>query len=163
MWTAVTSSRSLRRGARHGEVEHDAWDFLFLAQAALEHKIIFHNLQTVLVYYRCHERQTSTTQRTAIKTTSDAVRAYQLQKLGITAQADIDFFNAWKAKELQPSKDNLENLKLLFETILSSNNEQALYPPRELTKRLTYLYRKELLKSGSLLHAIQSIFIKLGN
>lgn len=135
-------------------------DYRLLAEAALEHKACFYNMDTVLLHYRCHDQQTSIQKKNAIRQTSDQVRAWQLQKLGITRQADIDFFNAWKAKETEATDENLKRLKVLFETIIASNLSLQLYPHRELTQRLSYLYKKELLKSRNLSNIIHAIDFK---
>ena len=122
-------------------------DYRLLAEAALEHRALFYNMKIVLLRYRCHGQQTSVRHKAAIRKTSDQVRAYQLKKMGVTRQADIDFFNAWKAKELQPTEENLKQLKSIFETIIKTNRETFLFSHYHLTKRFSYLYKKELLKS----------------
>lgn len=136
-------------------------DFRLLAEAVLEHRAILHNLQTILLYYRCHYNQTSFNQQQAIKQTSDRVREYLLNKLGIHEQHEIDFFNQWKANKVKPTQRNLEHLKSLFEQILLSNAQSRLFANKALIDRLSYLYRKELFKSATFSNIMQSLTFRL--
>ena len=131
-------------------------DYLLLAEAALEYGAVFQNLRNVLVYYRCHGSQSSSTLQEPIQITSNRVREYQLQKLGICDPEDIDLFNRWKANRMYRSGKDLENLMHLFQNIINRNQENRFYPHHALVKRLRHLYRKELLKSKKILQLIQA-------
>jgi len=131
-------------------------DYLLLAEAALEHGAVFQNLKNVLVYYRCHESQSSSTLQKSIHVTSNQVREYQLKKLGICAPEDIALFNCWKVNQMDRSGTDMENLMHLFQTIINRNLERQLYPHHALVKRLKHLYRKELFKAKKIFQLVQS-------
>lgn len=129
-----------------------AHDYLLWSQASLEYKAKFHNLQEVLLYYRIHEQQVSH-QNTKWDNLIKDVRAYQLKKLGITSQEDIDFHNYWKDIKMKLNASEIVKLKEHFQKIINLNKIAELYPKEGLKKHLTEQYKKTLRKSGKLLRS----------
>jgi len=137
-------------------VDEMCQDYKLWSTCAIEHNATFANIRKILLMYRVHETQTSYKNPKLIKE-SNYVREYQLKKLGFKNKKEIENFILWRRYNIKPTKDNLIVRRELLKKALKLNEKNNIYPRKEFRKRLSYLYKKDLLKGKQLGMFIKAI------
>lgn len=152
-------------GFRYDETFRTAQDYDFASRVAKVHKI--GRVQDILMKYRVHDKQISSTSSINQLSNADRIRSRLLQELGITLNKQQQaIYNAFVAEKCPDSIETFLGAADLINELTIANNNSKVYYKKTLAKTLkkmlyTWVIRSK--KTGYILRFPQVCQFNIGN